>query len=95
MIKFWFFLIYILKCIWYVHILNIIKYNYYLIIDKEICNVIMCDIYKDIQAINRPSNDENYLDLSEVIYETIHKALENTISADSAIRTIKKYTNGK
>jgi len=55
----------------------------------------MCDIYKDIQAINRPSNDENYLDLSEVIYETIHKALENTISADSAIRTIKKYTNGK
>ncbi|KAL6607138.1 periplasmic binding protein-like II [Neocallimastix californiae] len=71
-------------------VLPTIKSLYY---DKEICNVIMCDIYKDIQAINRPSNDENYLDLSEVIYETIHKALENTISADSAIRTIKKYTN--
>ncbi|ORX56614.1 periplasmic binding protein-like II, partial [Piromyces finnis] len=61
--------------------------------DKDICNVIMCEIYKDIQAINRPSNEENYLDLSQVIYETIHKALENTISAEDAIKTIKKYTN--
>lgn len=53
----------------------------------------MCEVYKDIQAINRPSNEENYLDLSETIFETIHKALENTITADSAIRTIRKYTN--
>ncbi|OUM63295.1 hypothetical protein PIROE2DRAFT_61368 [Piromyces sp. E2] len=65
----------------------------YLYSDKDVCNVIMCDVYKNIQAINRPSNEENYLDLSQVIYETIHKALENTISAEEAIKTIKKYTN--
>jgi len=54
----------------------------------------MCDVYKDLQVINRPSNEENYLDLSQVIYETIHKALENSITAESAIKTIRKYTNG-
>ncbi|ORX79594.1 hypothetical protein BCR32DRAFT_294346 [Anaeromyces robustus] len=71
-------------------LLPTIKELYY---DKDVCNVIMCELYKDIQAINRPSNEENYLDYSEVIYTTIHKALENTMTADEAIRTIKKYTN--
>jgi len=54
----------------------------------------MCDVYKDIQGINRPSEDENYLDYSKTVYETIFNALRNSITPEAAIKTIKKYTNG-
>ncbi|ORX56618.1 hypothetical protein BCR36DRAFT_164450 [Piromyces finnis] len=55
----------------------------------------MCDVYKDLQGINRPSDDENYLEYSKIIYETIFNSLRNSITPEMAINTIKKYTNVK
>ncbi|ORX79595.1 periplasmic binding protein-like II [Anaeromyces robustus] len=61
--------------------------------DKEVCSVIMCSLYKKIQSINRPTNDENYLEYSKTIYESIYKSLENSITPEEAINKIKRYTN--
>ncbi|KAG4104241.1 periplasmic binding protein-like II [Neocallimastix lanati (nom. inval.)] len=71
-------------------LLPTIKSLYY---DEDVCKVIKCDIYKGVQGVSRPSDDENYLDYSKTVYETIYKALQNTITPEEAINTIKRYTN--
>lgn len=64
------------------------------LIDKDVCKVIICDVYKEIQGINRPSDNEYYLDYSKTVYESIYKALQNSITPETAIKYIKKFTNG-
>jgi len=53
----------------------------------------MCDIYIELQGINRPSENEDYIEYSRIVYESIYKALENSLTPEEAIKKIKSYTN--
>eukprot|EP00833_Pecoramyces_ruminatium_P001166 jgi/Orpsp1_1/1175198/evm.model.c7180000052986.1 len=55
------------------------------------CQVINCELFKNVQGVLRPSDISNYPEYSKTIYSNYKKALSNEITADNAIQIIFNF----
>ncbi|ORX36187.1 periplasmic binding protein-like II [Piromyces finnis] len=72
---------------------NLLPTMDHLYADSEVCEVIQCDLFKNMQGVLRPSDGNRYSEYTAIIYKTVRKVLLKEMTIENAFRIIISYTD--